>query len=237
MRNYYYTLEHSGTKGMKWGRRLYQNPDGSLTPLGRVRYAKRKREADKKRRASLEKARAEKTRKAAHEAEKQKALKSGSAEDVLKFKGELTEQELKTAAARIRAENDLASLKTSPKTSAGKKFVKTVFNDVVAPVAKETAKNVAKDYLTKKAKDYLGLNEKKNPEQEEMDKLKREVETLDLQERLRKHKEPKQDNSAQEYHDNLKRQYETFMYEDKLREKIDERNKRQGILYLEDKLK
>lgn len=31
-------LYHHGTKGQKWGRRLYQNEDGSLTPLGRIHY-------------------------------------------------------------------------------------------------------------------------------------------------------------------------------------------------------
>lgn len=31
-------LVHYGTKGMHWGERLYQNRDGSLTPLGRARY-------------------------------------------------------------------------------------------------------------------------------------------------------------------------------------------------------
>lgn len=31
-------LYHYGTKGMHWGERLYQNPDGSLTQLGRLRY-------------------------------------------------------------------------------------------------------------------------------------------------------------------------------------------------------
>ena len=33
-------LEHAGIKGMKWGVRRFQNPDGTLTELGRKRYAK-----------------------------------------------------------------------------------------------------------------------------------------------------------------------------------------------------
>lgn len=33
-------LAHHGTKGMKWGRRLYQNKDGTLTPLGKKHYNK-----------------------------------------------------------------------------------------------------------------------------------------------------------------------------------------------------
>lgn len=36
----YYIMEHSGIKGMKWGVRRYQNSDGSLTPVGKARYAK-----------------------------------------------------------------------------------------------------------------------------------------------------------------------------------------------------
>ena len=31
-------LEHSGVKGMKWGVRRYQNPDGTLTAEGKKRY-------------------------------------------------------------------------------------------------------------------------------------------------------------------------------------------------------
>lgn len=34
----YIYLAHEGVKGMKWYHRLYQNKDGSLTPLGRVHY-------------------------------------------------------------------------------------------------------------------------------------------------------------------------------------------------------
>lgn len=31
-------LQHWGVKGMRWGRRRYQNKDGSLTPAGKKRY-------------------------------------------------------------------------------------------------------------------------------------------------------------------------------------------------------
>lgn len=55
------SLVHSGILGQKWGRRRYQNPDGTLTEEGKARYAYKRqklkfkeREANAKREHELE---------------------------------------------------------------------------------------------------------------------------------------------------------------------------------------
>lgn len=106
----YYTLQHAGTKGMKWGKRLYQNKDGSLTPLGRLRYARKQKQTQKKRAEALEKAREVKKTKAEEAAEKKRVLESGTAEEVMKYKGQLTNKELGDAYSRLNYERLISDL-------------------------------------------------------------------------------------------------------------------------------
>lgn len=51
--NDYNELYHHGIKDQKWGQRRFQNPDGSLTPEGRIRYgvgeARKPRKSEPKR--------------------------------------------------------------------------------------------------------------------------------------------------------------------------------------------
>ena len=87
------TLNHWGIKGMRWGIRRFQNKDGSLTPAGKKRYDDTPEDPE--------------TAKKAYEEGKQKALKTGSATDVLKYKGDLTKTEMDAALSRIRWEDEM----------------------------------------------------------------------------------------------------------------------------------
>lgn len=106
-------LQHYNIKGSKWGVRRFQYKDGSLTPAGIARYRKQKAATKKaqetKRKNAEAKAAAEK-----YEKDKQDALKKGSAEDVLKFKGDLSEEQIRSAINRIKLEQDLAALVSKP---------------------------------------------------------------------------------------------------------------------------
>lgn len=127
-------LYHHGVQGQKWGVRRYQNEDGSLTPEGRSHYGYSIREAGKKiikslkekhasrseqkkknkqkkeRIKRLEKARKAKVAKKAHEEAKKKAIESGSAEQILKFKNELTAQQRNDVIQRLNTESNLRRL-------------------------------------------------------------------------------------------------------------------------------
>lgn len=132
-------LYHHGILGMKWGVRRFQNKDGSLTTAGKKRYRDdddKSGEERKKKKFSLKNNSKESAEKKtpskeddpeAYEAAKQKALKSGSAADVLKFKGDLTQQEMQSAINRIRWEQDMQSL-SAKEVAAGKSKADELFD-------------------------------------------------------------------------------------------------------------
>ena len=138
-------LYHHGILGMKWGVRRFQNKDGSLTSAGKKRYGDGDGDSSsgnsgqsKKKKFSIskksggkdteEKTKEEQT-KEEYEAAKQQALKSGSAKEVLKYKGDLTQQEMQSAMSRIKWEQEMQNI-SSKEVTDGKAKADAFFGKV-----------------------------------------------------------------------------------------------------------
>ena len=94
-------LYHSGTKGMKWGRRLYQHKDGSLTALGRLRYGKKGSKSN--------------TTEESIEERRSRILKSTDPKELYKNRDILTTNEIKERIDRIDTERRLANIAENTK--------------------------------------------------------------------------------------------------------------------------
>ena len=109
-------LFHHGTKGMRWGIRRYQNPDGSLTPEGRKRYMNNPRWRAKylkiKKKQQDEAARTHESK----EARRKRLLESTDANELYKHRKDLSTQELQERINRIQTEQNLAKYMTHEPT-------------------------------------------------------------------------------------------------------------------------
>lgn len=145
-------LEHYGILGQKWGLRRFRNKDGTLTSEGKIRYGNGDTKGTVTKAAEKVKKATSKTKEKvkssqnkekpepkkgteAYEKKKQEALKSGTAADVLKYQGDLTNKELQEAYQRLNYENLISDLNkknqpvpTSAKIGKGVKDAITFIN-------------------------------------------------------------------------------------------------------------
>jgi len=135
-------LMHWGILGMKWGRRRFQNQDGTLTSEGKVRYGSGTSPAkgqngskkSKKAQAKVEKSKAQKmqegrkraaeerAKKKEYEEAKERAIAKGKASDVMKFQGDLTHEQMQRVLTRLQDEENLAKYVAKEKPTIRKKI-------------------------------------------------------------------------------------------------------------------
>lgn len=166
-------LYHSGIKGMKWGIRRYQNPDGSLTEAGRKRYMKnprwRKKYIKYKMQEAAEKKRAAETKEERHK----RLLETTDPNEIYRYKNELTTSELKERIDRIKTEQDLAKYLTKEPTRMDKaKAAIDKISDVGDKVVKFANSPMGKEAIKQfRAQMGLGTDTKKTNYDKELKRI------------------------------------------------------------------
>lgn len=139
-------LYHHGIKGMRWGIRRYQNPDGSLTPAGK----KRLQQLDSEREALVGK----KSSSSEVGAEK-RTIYDLSNDEIQKLS--TRQQNIKSYLESTKRINEL----TPKEVSRGKKFFEYVNKNILLPAATDAAKNFTTKFLNTKGDELLsGLTDK-----------------------------------------------------------------------------
>lgn len=154
---------------MRWGVRRYQNKDGTLTNAGKKRYDKEMAKLDQEARTLKNKQRVQAkldkldAKKKEVEALKGKVDNTDSTKPKTKTVKDLSDDELRSRVSRLELEKRFTDL-SARDMSRGKKFVKTVGNDMIKPAAISVGKQLVTSAFTAIGNKTFNLEVKGNGE-------------------------------------------------------------------------
>lgn len=143
-------LQHWGIKGMKWGRRRFQNKDGSLTAAGRKRYNDDGTETQESK-----------------DERRSKALSSTNADEIYRNRDVLSTSEIRERMDRINVESQLAGMAAKNKKTAMDRVDKALKVGRKMNEVYEFTKTPMMKALAKK----LGLAKDKEPKEFNIDNV------------------------------------------------------------------
>lgn len=165
-------LYHWGTKGMRWGIRRYQNPDGSLTAAGRKRYANPDGSLNEK-------------------GKKKFGDSANTNHTIKKSVKDMTDEELDRAIVRARKEDEYNRLRpeSTPETGGrnSRKLMSKLIDEAIVPAAINSGKKALENALNKMADKYL--KDKIDPNSYEA--LKKQYDLLKIKQDIENIKNPK----------------------------------------------
>ena len=178
-------LQHYGILGMQWGKRRFQNKDGSLTPEGKKRYDKDSDDETTTITMQVKKSDADKF-KNAHK----KSPNEMTGKDYKQMKpADMTDEELRRAIERSRMEKAYAELNPEP-VSRGKEIVDKIIFDKLIPSAIDAGKN----FMDKKLGKIIDEAMKDAKPESEYDKLKKKYDLEKLKKDLADLGKPKEES-------------------------------------------
>ena len=177
-------LCHFGIKGMHWGIRRYQNPDGSLTEAGRARYAQKEQALQFKQ----ERWRSKQDKKAARK--EARAVKIAARKEKHKKVKDMSDDELRERMSRVKMELDYGRMKSEldemNRSKIGKLSEKIVF-DGTATIARGFFEKLAadiRDTTTRRIEERQDEREERRKGLEEERQIRKEVRDEARQTRL-----------------------------------------------------
>lgn len=121
-------IEHHGILNMKWGQRRYQNPDGTLTPEGKIRYSREKRKQAAKNLKKARKIREANKKKEMKLAKKKAKIVAKGLDEVKKNSKLFSNEEITNLVNRNQLESRLADAANSKNVQRGKIKVDNVLD-------------------------------------------------------------------------------------------------------------